>query len=582
MSEKPYMGNVLQNPKYKDKQNDENGRTVAAFDASLEEAAHDDRMNRFNAKQGHGFAAEQANDLIDTLHGRYAEIKGDNNEENGADRMVDGQLIQTKYCKSARASVESAFRNGKYRYIDKATDKPMQLEVPKDQYEQAVKIMRQKIAEGQVPGVTDPNEAENLVRKGNIDYKTACNIAKAGNIDSLLFDAAHGTVIAVSAFGISTLITFSKAVWDGEPKDKAIDLAMYNGLTMGGVGFLSSVLAAQLTRTSLNNILMTPTKALVDLLPHKWQQAIANAMRNGTPIYGAAATKNFGKLVRSNIIADIAVVLAMSVGDIKECFKGRISGKQLFKNITIAAAGVGGGTAGGLGGAALGGLFLTPIIGPAGPVVGLWVGGFAGGTAGGYVGNKVMNKFIEDDAVEMVRIINERFGPLVHNYLLNKEELNIVLDELQIALEKEKLLQMFVSKDREQFADEMLTEIIEKVVCWRSRIILPSYEEFSRGIDRVLALSNDQAKLEAHLAKTEIDAVEMGKKLLGRELSEHAAGKALYVTKQMNTTLMQQEISLQSIKASEQEYAAKKKQTEAIKAAYKKELEELDSIFADI
>lgn len=180
-----------------------------------------------------------------------------------------------------------------------------------------------------------------------------------------------------------------------------------------------------------------------------------------------------------------------------------------------------------------------------------------------------MNKFIEDDAVEMVRIINERFGPLVHNYLLNKEELNIVLDELQIALEKEKLLQMFVSKDREQFADEMLTEIIEKVVCWRSRIILPSYEEFSKGIDRVLAF-DDKAALAAHLVKTEVNAVEMGKKLLGRELSEHAARKSLYVTKQMNTTLMQQEVSLQNLKTNEQEYAAKKKQTEAIKEAYKR------------
>ena len=128
---------------------------------------------------------------------------------------------------------------------------------------------------------------------------------------------------------------------------------------------------------------------------------------------------------------------------------------------------------------------------------------------------------------------------------------------MQIALEKEKLLQMFVSKDRNQFADEMLTEIIENVVCWRSRIILPSYEEFLKGIDRVLAF-DDKAALAAHLARTEVNAVEMGKKLLGRELSEHAARKSLYVTKQMNTTLMQQEVSLQNLKTSEQEYAAKK------------------------
>lgn len=569
MKNKPDVGEIWNNPKYKKEKKVEGTQMAGAVDAASESAAHDDRMNRMHGKQGHGFAAEQANNLIDTLHGRDAEIKGDNNAKKGADRMVDGQLIQTKYCKTAQASVEAAFENGQYSYIDKATNKPMQLEVPKDQYEQAVKIMRQKIAEGRVPGVTDPNEAENLVRKGNIDYKTACNIAKAGNIDSLMFDAVHGAVIAVSAFGISTLITFAKAVWDGEPKDKAIDIAMYNGLKMGGVGFLSSVLAAQLTRTSLNNILMLPTNALIDLLPHKWQQFIVNAMRNGTPIYGAAATKNLGKLVRSNIIANAAVVLVMSLPDIKECFNGRISGKQLFKNIMELAAGVGGASGGGFLGAAIGGL----VLGPAGAVVGLWVGGFAGGTAGGYAGKWVMNKFIEDDAVEMVRIINRRFAPLVQYYLLNKEELNIVLDELKLALEKEKLLQMFVSENRNQFADDMLTEIIEKVVCWRCRIMLPAYDEFAKGIDRVLSLSNDKAALEAHLAKTEINAVEMGKKLLGRELSEHAANKALYVTSQMNMTAMQKEMCLQNLKTGEQEFVEKTKQDDAKLAAYKAELD---------
>ena len=574
---KNYEGNVLLNPKYKNKQNDDKEQPVSVFETSLEETTHNDRMNRFHGKQGHGFAAEQANDLIDTLHGRDAEIKGDNNEENGADRMVDGQLIQTKYCKTAQASVEAAFRDGEYRYIDKTNNKLMQLEVPKDQYDEAVKIMRKKIAERKIKkyGITDPNDAEKLVRKGNIDYETACNIAKAGNIDSLMFDAAHGVVIATSAFGISAVITFAKAMWDGEPKDKAIDLAMYNGIKMGEVAFTSSVLAAQLTRTGFNNALMTPTKALVDLLPSKWQQVIANAMRDGAPIYGAAATKNLGKLVRGNIIADIAIVIVMSLGDIQECFNGRISGKQLFKNITILAAGVGGGTVGGMGGAALGGLILTPIIGPAGPVVGLWIGGFVGGSAGGYVGSEVMNKFIEDDAVEMVRIINKRFVPLVQHYLLNKEELNIVLDELKIALEKEKLLQMFVSKDRNKFADDMLTEIIEKVVCWRCRIVIPSAEEFIKGIGRVLALSDDKAALQAHLAKTEVDTVEMGKKLLGREVSKHAANKAFYVTKQMNMTLAQNEISMQNMKESEEVYFEKKKRAEAEIATYKKELDDL-------
>lgn len=576
MKKKTYQGNVLQNPKYEQDRTVDVSQSIGAIDASVESAAHNDRMNRFTGAKGHGFAAEQANDLIDKLHGKDAAILGDDNAKNGADRMVDGQLIQTKYCQDARASVDAAFDKGSgaYRYIDN-NGKPMQLEVPKDQYAQAVEIMKKRIAEGRVPGVTDPNDAERLVRRGNIDYKTACNIAKAGNIDSLMFDAAHGVVIAASAFGISAIVTFAKAMWDGEPMDKAIDMAMYNGIKMGGVAFATSVISAQLTRTSLNNVLMGPSIKIVRLLPSSVRHSMVNALRSGAAIYGGAATNNLAKLLRGNVITAAVVVLVMSAEDIAECFKGRISGKQLFKNVMTLAAGVGGGYVGSIGGVAIGGM----IAGPAGAAVGFWVGGFVGGTVGGKAGHAVMNKFIEDDAVEMLRIINKRLTPLVQSYLLSKEELNLVLDDLKIALEKEKLLQMFVSEDRNKFADDMLIEIIEKIVCWRSRIMLPNAEEFIKGIGRVLELSNDETALQAHLAKTEVNAVEMGKELLGRELTEHAANKALYVTKQMNMTLMQQEMCLQNMKTSEQNYAAKKKQTDSEIEAYKREL---DSMLAGV
>ena len=52
---------------------------------------------------------------------------------------------------------------GLYRYID-GDGNPMQLEVPADQHTKAIESMRTKIKEGRVPGVTDPDDAENLIR----------------------------------------------------------------------------------------------------------------------------------------------------------------------------------------------------------------------------------------------------------------------------------------------------------------------------------------------------------------------------------------------------------------------------------
>ena len=49
----------------------------------------------------------------------------------------------------------------------------MDLEVPKDQYNLAVEIMRNKILAGWVVGVTDPDQADNIVRAGYFTYSQA-------------------------------------------------------------------------------------------------------------------------------------------------------------------------------------------------------------------------------------------------------------------------------------------------------------------------------------------------------------------------------------------------------------------------
>ena len=45
--------------------------------------------------------------------------------------------------------------------------------------------MEEKIKNGQVKGVSDPNEAKNIVKKGHFTYAQAKNIAKAGTVESL-------------------------------------------------------------------------------------------------------------------------------------------------------------------------------------------------------------------------------------------------------------------------------------------------------------------------------------------------------------------------------------------------------------
>lgn len=60
-------GNLLQSEKYKNRKKE--GIGTAAHTAK-EIAAHNDRLNRFHGSHGHGYAAEQGNDLIDRLKGK--------------------------------------------------------------------------------------------------------------------------------------------------------------------------------------------------------------------------------------------------------------------------------------------------------------------------------------------------------------------------------------------------------------------------------------------------------------------------------------------------------------------------------
>ncbi len=145
---------------------------------------------KFHAHQGHGFAAERANNLFDKFTGHDAEIVGDNNAKNGADRLVDGIYIQSKYCATGSRCINECFEEGgkgNFRYM--FDGKPMQIEVPSDKYEDALRAMEEKIRRGQVEGVSNPEEAKNIVRKGHFTYAQAKNIAKAGTVESLTYHA---------------------------------------------------------------------------------------------------------------------------------------------------------------------------------------------------------------------------------------------------------------------------------------------------------------------------------------------------------------------------------------------------------
>lgn len=441
---------------------------------------------KFHSRQGHGFAAERANHLYDKMTGHDAKIVGDDNAKNGADRIVDGIYIQSKYCATGARCINECFADdgkGMFRYM--ADGKPMEIEVPSDQkiYDDAVKMMEEKIKNGQVPGVTDPSEAKNLVRKGHFTYEQAKNIAKAGTVESLKYDAANGAIIAASAFGITAIITFATSVWGGEDFDVCLKNAAYAGIKVGGTAFITSVLSSQLSKAGLNSALVGSSEAVVRLMGPKASAVLINAFRNGAkPIYGAAAMKSAAKLLRGNAITAGITVVVLSSVDITNIFRGRISGKQLMKNLANTTGTVAGGTAGWMAGAAAG----SAILPGAGTVIGGLVGSLVSGDVAGKVTSKVANAVAEDDANEMVNIIQEQFESIANEYLLNQKEAEKCVDRLSEKLTGKVLKDMFACDDRASFARDLIVPIVEKRVSQRELIKLPSNEQMVDSLKTIL------------------------------------------------------------------------------------------------
>lgn len=468
-------------------------------------------MDKFNTPRGHGFAAENANHLYDKiskgdfigkesvkLTGEEIDQKTGRIIKNGADRVVDGVNIQTKYCASGSKCISECFENGKLRYLN-SDGTPMQIEVPSDKYDAAVKAMENRIKNGEVPGISDPSKAKEIVKKGNFTYEQAKNIARFGTVESIAFDAVNGAIIATGAMGISATLTFATAIWSGEDFDAAVKKATYAGLKVGGTTFVTAILSSQLSRAGLNSALVGSSEAIVSLMGPKASAMLVNAFRSGGNIYGAAAMKSAAKLLRGNAITGAVSVVVLSSFDVANIFRGRISGSQLFKNIANTASTVAGGTAGWVGGATAGAAIgsAIPIVGTAiGGVVGGILGSFAGGAAAGKVSGAVLNEFIEDDANKMVKIVEKVFTQLAEDYLLNKKEAENIIDKLKDKLTGKLLKDMFASSDRERFAKNILEPLVEEEVKKRKVIKVPSAIEMSNGLREALEELSDEVCLQ--------------------------------------------------------------------------------------
>lgn len=343
-------------------ENETNAVPSMLFVNEFGESLKQDALNiigHSNQTQKHGFYAEEANNIDDRLRGKKAFVVGGDNKKDGPDRRIKrffrkDEYIQTKYCNSPRNTIKAAFNRetGEYRYVSRRHG-IMRLEVPKDQYEEAVRLFAKKIKSGKVktPGgktITYKNDedlkkiAQKYVKKGNLTYSQSISVAKAGNVHSLNYDIKHGIVSCKSVFGISFLSNLATTY----RFESDFSEALKDSLKNAGEAYISSIAASvvfdQLTKNK-SITLKNETKkkiSLFDNIKNKFKSGVRKAKKENGFLNKVKGffTKAFPKLHKfiKSIIGKIKTVFkkfksAIKVSKKRVSFKAKI--KAFFRKI---------------------------------------------------------------------------------------------------------------------------------------------------------------------------------------------------------------------------------------------------------
>lgn len=447
-------------------------------------------------KTGHGIYAEEAGAILDKLAGEQSTVVGRDNAKNGPDKIVDSSPIQCKYCKQAYNSVDACFTKNpqtgtkSFRYYD-LNGNTMKVEVPADQYAQAIEYMKTRISDGQVPGVTDPNAAYDIIRKGKLTYNQALNLAKAGTIESITFDAYTGAVNCLSVFGISAVVSFAQTYWVTKDYKKAAKSAIFTGVQVYGMAFAGGIIASQLSRTGLVSALNPLATEISKSISPQMAQKIINAFRTlagKKAIYGAAAQKSFAKFLGSTAITQGVMFIIFSVPDTFKVFDGKISGSQYLKNMTSLFASFAGSIATTTAaGALIGKAFGEKVNKKVGAAIGMGAG-LVGGAVCGTAIKGIGNRIHEDDTVITARLFNGVLLNQFMNNMLTSEEQDAVIKVLDEDEKQLRKLQQDLRKSDSQEADiiKYLEPKIEAAIDGRSSIGADVENEMTESMKSVI------------------------------------------------------------------------------------------------
>ncbi len=291
-----------------------------------------------NTKSGHGIMAEEAQTIIDRLHGKTAEVVGRDNAKNGADRFVDGEYIQTKFYNSGKGCAAACFdgeNGGMYKYIG-PDGQPMPVEVPKDLRDAAVGEMRRRIADGKVPGVTDENRAEDLVRASDLTYEQSVKLCTPFTRESLLYDCASGFVRCAVLFVISAAASLILSLRGGKGTKRAFKNAAKSGGFVFILSYATHIICSQFARTALFKSIQFPPisgEGVFGIILSNIDVCMQTGAGGGYSSI-AGAVGRFPKMLKTYLLATVISFVVFGISELARLILRKINAREFGLRIS--------------------------------------------------------------------------------------------------------------------------------------------------------------------------------------------------------------------------------------------------------
>lgn len=409
-----------------------------------------EQKNYLNSNRAGGYAAEYGNNTLDRLLGDEVYNAAQNLDEkgrqvkNGADRVVNGIEIQTKYYKSANESINAAFDQYTPRYIrNDGSGKMMQIEVPRDQYQEALRIMQEKIESGKIPNLDPQEDSMQYVRKGRLTYRQAQQVASAGTVEGIAIDGIHGVVMSMNGASISAAVTIACTYWKTQDQLASVEAGVKVGTNIMIKTAATQIIAGQLNR---DRLAVPFTKSVLSNGQNAGSKTIHNSLSN----IGKAAEEVTG--VDAKVVNGAVATAVVAFGpDLIRNMQGKISTEQLLKNSVVTGSGL---------------IAANAFYAVAGPV-----GSIIGSMATSFFVKNVLDNFIEDDVEKMFRILKLQFLDNVMASGLSDQEIKKVADQTMLSSDIDKILKnMYMSGNAEEYAETLVQQSVIYVMQQRPMV----------------------------------------------------------------------------------------------------------------